>query len=756
MSAATARSLRPDADALVDGAAALVLTLLALVGALPIFDAGRAVLIGLVAALVAVVVVHLAAASRLRPFLFVVATAGAFLLAAGPAVPDDAFVGGLLPGPGTPWAALDGVVTGWSEVITTAPPVALSGGLGVVPYACGFVAAGGAMLLARKTGTALLPAAPPLVAVAALVALGTRDPASVLLQGGAFVAVALGWAAHRAHRPRREPDSHIHWPRLAAAAAMVVVVVVVGLVCGPMLPFTGGERVVAREQVVPPFDPRDYPSPLAGFRNHRTESGQEQVLFRVEGLEAGTPVRLAVMDTYDGVVWAVGGEASGTSGRFVRVGRDILPVPDGPNLALDVEVDGYSGVWVPTVGATRSIAFGGEQAGGLTDAFRYNRETAAGATPLPLVGGDRFRLDARATSIAVTEREAAEADGVSTAPVDATVSLPPLEANDVIDRVVADQVDEVTTPYEQAVVLETWLQEGYYSDGDDDGTGRPRPASGHSIFRLERFLSDSTLVGNDEQYAAAMAYMARRVGLPARVVLGLRSADPGVLRGSDVEAWVEIAFQGHGWLPFFPTPEESRVPPETPPVPKEEEELAQQEPPPNPYVRPPDTTPKLDDPRRRTDEVGDGSGGLQIPGWLRTVGRILGPPALLLGSIVGGLAGSKAWRRRRRRLGGTPVDRIAGAWHEITDRVRDLGTGLPARATRHEVASVVPHEVWPAAVGLAAQVDGLMFGPADPDDDAARAVWVAVDEHRRALGAELGPWARVRALLNPVSLRRMR
>ncbi|MDP9302832.1 MAG: transglutaminaseTgpA domain-containing protein [Actinomycetota bacterium] len=62
-----------------------------------------------------------------------------------------------------------------------------------------------------------------------------------------------------------------------------------------------------------------------------------------------------------------------------------------------------------------------------------------------------------------------------------------------------------------------------------------------------------------QQFAGAMAVMLRSLGIPARVAMGYAS---GALVGDNIysvttgelHAWVEVPFEGYGWLPFEPTP----------------------------------------------------------------------------------------------------------------------------------------------------------------------------------------------------------
>jgi transglutaminase-like putative cysteine protease len=62
-----------------------------------------------------------------------------------------------------------------------------------------------------------------------------------------------------------------------------------------------------------------------------------------------------------------------------------------------------------------------------------------------------------------------------------------------------------------------------------------------------------------QQFAAAMAVLVRELGYPARVVVGYRTGEPDGhstyrVTTHDAHAWVEVYFQGFGWLPFEPTP----------------------------------------------------------------------------------------------------------------------------------------------------------------------------------------------------------
>jgi transglutaminase-like putative cysteine protease len=75
---------------------------------------------------------------------------------------------------------------------------------------------------------------------------------------------------------------------------------------------------------------------------------------------------------------------------------------------------------------------------------------------------------------------------------------------------------------------------------------------------LLTFLTQ-TKTGFCQQYAAAMAVLVRELGLPARIAVGylvgtLQDDGTYLVQSRDAHAWVEVFFEGYGWLPFEPTP----------------------------------------------------------------------------------------------------------------------------------------------------------------------------------------------------------
>jgi protein-glutamine gamma-glutamyltransferase len=76
---------------------------------------------------------------------------------------------------------------------------------------------------------------------------------------------------------------------------------------------------------------------------------------------------------------------------------------------------------------------------------------------------------------------------------------------------------------------------------------------------IDWFLFDAK-IGYCEQFATAEVMMLRSLNIPARLATGYSTGDydpvldQSVVRERDAHAWVEVWFQGHGWVPVDPSP----------------------------------------------------------------------------------------------------------------------------------------------------------------------------------------------------------
>jgi len=109
-------------------------------------------------------------------------------------------------------------------------------------------------------------------------------------------------------------------------------------------------------------------------------------------------------------------------------------------------------------------------------------------------------------------------------------------------------------PYAATVALEAWFRTGGNFTYDESP---PKTPSGTPPLV---FFVQQSKAGYCQHYAGAMALMLRYLGIPSRVAAGFTSGtydrERRVWNVSDRNAhtWVEVWFQGFGWLPFDPTP----------------------------------------------------------------------------------------------------------------------------------------------------------------------------------------------------------
>lgn len=742
------RTFVPTRDERVDLVGAGLVLLLGILGFRSAFGGSDYLVAGIGGILLGLAAGYAIVVLQLRLVLATVTLVGGFLLLGGPLALGGAGAG-LLPTPAVMRKLVDGLVNGWARLVTTVAPTGSSGNLLVVPFVTGHLGASLTVLAARKVGRAPLWIVPPLAVLALSIVVGTDKPAALVLQGGAFFVVSVVWAVDRSRRGSSQSPWKLSPGRAAGAGALLLSAAVGGLVLGPLLPLAGGrDRFVLRDETDPPFDPRAFASPLVGYRAFLDPVRRDDVLFRTEGLPPGSWLRWAVLDQYDGLVWAAGAGTSGL-GRYQRVGDHIDAGSPGRSVSVAVTIEDFSTVWLPLAGPLERIEFTGQRGADIADSFRYNGEAVAAATPVPLRSGDGFRatvrLPAEQPSLLTLD------ETLRGASVDASVGIgPTAEVPAALQAIVNRQTSSEVGAFAKTASLLSYFQQGFYSDGDIEGRTDP---PGHYLLRLAQFVgAEGRPVGNAEQYASAMALLLRSLHIPARVVIGFKPGDDGAVRAGSIDGWVEVAFEGVGWVRVDPTPPRSQRPDPEPP-PKEVAENEQPEAPPPTSIPPRPSIPdaQTDDLEESEPDKSDSRSLLALlSGILAIAVRAAIPLAALAGPPLL-IVGAKRRRRKRRRTQGTPAIRIAGGWLEVLDIVRDTGRSVPVQETRHEVSRLLADRV-PA--DLAERADTASFGPEDPVPADAETYWRLVDEVRAQALGRLSRGRRVRAHLSLASVRR--
>lgn len=129
-----------------------------------------------------------------------------------------------------------------------------------------------------------------------------------------------------------------------------------------------------------------------------------------------------------------------------------------------------------------------------------------------------------------------------------------------------------TNPYDKAKAIEKYLSDHYpYTNTPDESKGKSKDFVDRFLFEVKQ--------GYCDYYSSSMAVLTRSIGLPTRWVKGYSSGtspipeeirELGILgqlgseidtdgagtytvRNSDAHSWVEVYFEGFGWIPFEPT-----------------------------------------------------------------------------------------------------------------------------------------------------------------------------------------------------------
>ncbi|MEJ1229644.1 MAG: transglutaminase-like domain-containing protein [Galbitalea sp.] len=662
------------------------------------------------------------------------AIAAYFLLGTPLAVPSQG-IGVVIPTLQSLGSLATGAVYGWADVLTLSTPIGAPVYIGAVPYVSGWVV--GLVFttlavrwLARRPRTAWRYAIALIAPVALYVIgilIGTEEPFLASVRGITFAALTLVWLGWRRTANQSASSAANRALIQRKLLGTVIVVAVAALVAGGVgafVPASSYARFVLRDKITPPFNPLDYPSPLAGFR-HYTKTDVATKLFTVTGLKPGDRIRIATMDSYTGQLWNVVGSdvTRDGSGSFDLAGSE-LPTPPSPvattTRTIHIAVDGYSDVWIPVVGEPEEISLGGTATG---DDLHYNATTDTAA----LTGVDGgVSAGAQFTIKALVPKKtpsAAELEKLGPA----RVPLPAVDSLDVIAVQAQQHAGHGTSAYDKLASLSKYLHDnGYLSHGT---TASPSPA-GHGANRMiQMFPPNGTLVGDAEQYASAFALEARALGYPARVVMGfkptIKSGQSSVtVVGKNVTAWDEVDFAKVGWVTFDPTPTQTGKPPQTPPPPVSQTVTQSRQPnranqPQNDILSP--VAIKKPKPK---------SSGFSIPGWVYTTTGIIAIPFAVYFIPLLIVAGVKRRRWRRRRTSGRGDEQVAGAWDELTDSYAELGFQVPRGLTRLNAAKAVQRQVsatrdpaLPSLVEFAATTDEAVFSGEDIPQTTVEAAW---------------------------------
>lgn len=655
---------------------------------------------------------------------------------------------------------LDTLRAGWlatlssfKYVISIEPPIGQAQGSLMAVWTIGLwctVLAGVCAVLPRRR-YALISVIVVIGTFALCAALGTATGWYRVPIGIVSMMLLIMWLSWRWHT--------FEWNRWLSTTLIVLLAASIALSIGLAV---HPHRAIVREYYDPPLSPYDYASPLSGMRAY-IKQHQEDTVLTVRNLPAGTPVRLAVLDRFDGNVWNLSdGSDNQSSSHYMRVGSHIRNDAQGTAFHAQFTVhDGMRDDWLPLAGAATSISLQDKQ---LASSLYYNTATDAGILTTGVSNGLAYQETGVIPTVPTTQQ-------IAKARIVHESQAQPKDVPDSITAFATAVAGGQANRGEGALALANALRErGWFSHG----LASDYPSlAGHGNYRLNKLLAGTAMVGDSEQYASAMALMARELGMASRVVLGFipkdddgditdRRTEPdgeGTIvqfTGNDIAAWVEIKLANYGWVPFYPTPQETKIPDDT-----------QNLTPPNPQslVRQPPVP--LTDPLRDDEETGrqsalSGDEAEEPPTptqWdrIRQVARrvaLYGSPLWIFLALCVSILIGKAIQLAYVRSHGRPQTRIESAWRTTAQLAHD--SGVHTHGTRREQSKQIAQQLNISIDDLNTIVhdaDYASFSGERTTDEQAARTWKHANRVRHTILDSL-PW--LRRLRTRLSLRGVR
>lgn len=694
-------------------------------------------------------------------------------------------------------------ITCWKTIIAVDPPFDSFEGTSMAIWMLAFWTLICAIRLALSDGTAsrccaIIPIAVSFILSALLGSEQQPYSAVILLVPLIFTL----WLSRSLQIPKFS-----RWP-----ATLLIITLMIPMVLAT--PQTVSDRMLLRNSYTPPLQALEHTSPLTLLRTYIEHHGQQRML-TVTGLPDNAPIRLAVMDHFDGEVWNIGNskdqtaqhqqtwhrlggsqstsdhqqadannvnannvDASNTSraaDNADTVTASTLDQCDGnanrsdpctfkAKFRIDYRSDD---IWLPTAGVVTSVSM-------------HQPDTAkslyvhGGSSSLALMQGKKAGLTYTVTGTLPRSNDS-QPRLVSSARANTIPQSEPQHVPDAVREYALAFTSGLQNEGAKAErIAEQLRTHGWFSHGLEGDY--PSPA-GHGAYRISQMLTEgNAMVGDSEQYASLMALMARSLGMPARVVLGFppKTADQTSgdatgkspsgtignlqhntrsLTGSDMQAWVEISLQDLGWVPFYPTPPASKQPDSRQDLTiPETKNLVQQ--PPVPLSQPPQA--------RQSPHAPSGQQSSEAPQTPNNSDHSLSlflsilqrtAPLWIPLLVIAMLILHRTWIVRHRRLHGSPAQRMLYGWQHLHAVARMAG--LNPTGTRCMQASYLSrHTSIPvdALNRLACKADQAAFSATPPTDSQARKYWHTIQDIERSIRASQPPIRRWMMRCSPCSL----
>jgi len=336
-------------------------------------------------------------------------------------------------------------------------------------------------------------------------------------------------------------------------------------------------------------------------------------------------------------------------------------------------------------------------------------------------------------------------------PPDAAITAAvPRDLPQSLTKLTLDITNDAKTATQKAAAIQTYLRSSEFTYSTD-----PQPGSGYQA--LENFLLRDHK-GYCEQFAAAMAVMARIAGIPSRVSVGFlpgrQSGDLWEVSIRDMHAWPELYFSGYGWVRFEPTP--GSITGTAPPWTLARSTSAGDDPSADPSSETSgssadESAPTSAAPTTPTTPITEEAGF-----WTGSRTTLAASIGLLLLLILAAPATVRVRRRTARLSADAPAqEQVESAWAEIRDTVVDYGGGWPEGSPRsigREIGAQLDVPESSAMASVATLVERSRYSRVFTDEEAARDLSRVTEDIRKGIAAPQSLRRKVFAFLLPRSI----
>jgi transglutaminase-like putative cysteine protease len=463
-------------------------------------------------------------------------------------------------------------------------------------------------------------------------------------------------------------------------------------------------------------------------------------------------LRTVALTDFDGTQWTAG-KLRGFDQYSVKPGFNLsLPTGSDPSILTTVRTDvraerDVALNFLPAPYAPKEIRADGS--------WYYDPSTLTVFDPKNPLHGLHYTVVSDVPHPRPTQLDIASDPGVIVRPYLELPSDLPAE----VRTTARDVTKDATTRYRKALALQDWFTElGGFSYSTD--------VRGSSTDALLQFLHDRR--GYCEQFAGAMAIMARALGIPSRVAVGFtqgtRDGDRWVVRGRDAHAWPELWFEDVGWVRFEPTPAGfgGQASAEVPGYSRSDalnqgnntNQTGEATDVPTGAAGGASTAASVR--HRELDNsaqavAGGGGNGIGASGWFSLLGvAILLVLLLFTPALVRRIIRLRRWSRAR-----DPADLAHAAWAELRDDATDIGVPLRHSETPRSAGGRLADRLAPESAGaeavrrIALAEERACYAPAPGPAENLRS---DVGAARTALAHGLSRAKRTRALLFPRSV----